>query len=64
MIKVKILLFLICLFIYKPVYAETLSNHSTMSHTKSEIIKRYNVFRSRFNYSNSVYNESPSTSVP
>ena len=40
--KLKILLFLIVsIFSYQSVYAETLSNHSTMSHTKDEIIKKY-----------------------
>ena len=29
-----------------------------------KLIERYNASRSRFNYNNSVYNDSPSTSVP
>ena len=63
--KIKVLLLvLLCLFSYKSVYAVTLSNHSTMSHSKEQIIEKYNASKSTFNYNNSVYKENPSTSVP
>ena len=63
--RIKILLaIVICIFNCKIVNAETLSNHSTMSHTKSEIIEKYNSSKSQFNYNNSVYQETPATSIP
>lgn len=63
--KMKTLLILIISILsYKSAYAETISNHSTMSHTKSEIIKKYNSSKAKFNYNNSIYQEIPSINIP
>ena len=59
-----IILVLVSFFSYQIVYAETITTHSTMSHTKSEIIEKFLSSKSKFNYSNSVYKENPSTSIP
>ena len=63
--KRGVLLFLIIsIFTYQNTYAETITNHSTMTHTKSQIIEKYNLAKPKFNYNNSVYKENPSTSIP
>ena len=62
--KLKIIVLLIIIFSYQNIVAKTLSNHSTMSHTKSEIVDKFIASQSKFNYSNSVYKDIPSTSIP
>ena len=59
-----ILVLLTCVFNYKTVYAETLTNHSTMSHTKGEIVEKFISSKSKFDYNNSVYKDLPNTSIP
>ena len=42
-----LLLTVVCFFSYENVNAVTLSNHSTMSHTKEEIITKFNASKSK-----------------
>ena len=62
--KLKYLLLFIILFCYLDVYAETITYHSTMEHTKKEIIDKYNETRSTYHYNDSVYQEIPSLNIP
>ena len=55
---------IICLFSYKNVFAQTLFTHSTMSHTKEQIVTKYNESKSKFNYNNSVYKTDPILTAP
>ena len=59
-----VLLSVLCLFSYKNVYAATLSTHSTMSHTKEQIINKFKESKSKFNYNNSVYQTNPVLTAP
>ncbi len=62
--KAKYLFLFMILFSFPKVYAETIANHSTMKHTKKEIIDKYHETRSSFNYNKSVYEEVPSLNIP
>ena len=62
--KLFIIILLIAVFSFYNVHAETINNHSTMSHTKEEIKNRYNASKSKFNYNNSIYKNNPNTSIP
>ena len=62
--KIYILILIITIFSFNKVSALTINTHSTMSHSKEEIINRFNLSQSKFNYKNSIYKTNPNTNIP
>ena len=61
---IYVILIMIAILSFNSVKAETITTHSTMSHTKEEITNRFNLSKSKFNYSNSIYSNNPNTNIP
>ena len=62
--RLIVILTILCLFSVHNVNAETITTHSTMNHSKEEIINRFNASKSKFNYNNSIYKTNPNTNAP